>query len=640
VTSAHPHQGYLLRAGDYLYAPSGKTYPSSYAAKNGKAADYDGHNARDGGCWGLVTADNNDYWWGPLYWSDPGDWVARFSATNAGANYDVYDYNITFMAEDGTYIYYVTDDNRIVKANSATFAQDWSKNFSYPYALIKAGDHLYAGGDGTLAAFTDSNGSRDWTANVTGKVYGLAAANGKLFVSTDAGIIYAFGVSSSLPDPATNPDPADDETGVSTGKVLSWTAGNGATSHDVYFGTASPPAFIQNQAGTEYSPPSAMATDTTHYWRIDEKNAQGTTTGTEWSFTTGSGADDYPSSDIAVAGSVSGSYTNTFASDDSYEAITEVQSGGKPANRYSYLEHKWAISVAGGSTVTFYVEAYHTSNSEGDDFIFAYSTTGASGTYTNMVTVTKTSDNDSAQSYPLPGSTSGTVHIRVVDTDQTAGNTALDTIYIDELHIVSGGASENPPDPATNPNPADDETGVDVDADLSWTAGAGTTSHDVYFGTASPPPFIQNQGSATYNPGTMDESTTYNWRIDEVNGNGTTTGTEWSFTTGGGACTPTDMHIEAVVCGTVSCGQGNKNGQATVTIYDDCGNPVTDALVDVTFTGSYSETIYDVATNGSGVAVITTSGCLKRPSFTATVIDVTNSLPYDSNDDVTDNCSN
>ncbi len=48
-----------------------------------------------------------------------------------------------------------------------------------------------------------------------------------------------------------------------------------------------------------------------------------------------------------------------------------------------------------------------------------------------------------------------------------------------------------PPGPASNPNPADGATGVSRTADLNWTAGRGATSHDVYFGTSSPPPFIR-----------------------------------------------------------------------------------------------------------------------------------------------------
>ncbi|TLM98310.1 hypothetical protein FDZ71_17285, partial [bacterium] len=145
--------------------------------------------------------------------------------------------------------------------------------------------------------------------------------------------------------------------------------------------------------------------------------------------------DDVADSDIAVSGTVSGSYINTRTSNDVYEAITEIESGGNPASRYSYLEHKWTIGVTGHDTVTFYVQAHHTANTEGDDFVFAYSTDNSS--YTDMVTVTKTSDDDTYQSYAMPSDTNGTVYIRVKDTDRTAGRRTLDTIYVDHMYIRS-----------------------------------------------------------------------------------------------------------------------------------------------------------------------------------------------------------
>ena len=86
------------------------------------------------------------------------------------------------------------------------------------------------------------------------------------------------------------------------------------------------------------------------------------------------------------------------------------------------------------------------------------------------------------------------------------------------------------PSQASNPHPADGATGVSKTADLSWT-GAFVKSHDVYFGTTNPPPFIHNQTAKTFDPGTMALATTYYWRIDEVNTWGKTTGTVWSFTT-------------------------------------------------------------------------------------------------------------
>jgi hypothetical protein len=39
-----------------------------------------------------------------------------------------------------------------------------------------------------------------------------------------------------------------------------------------------------------------------------------------------------------------------------------------------------------------------------------------------------------------------------------------------------------------------------------------------------------NQTARTFNPGILDYNTTYYWRIDEIDGNTTTTGNLWSFT--------------------------------------------------------------------------------------------------------------
>jgi hypothetical protein len=357
--------------------------------------------------------------------------------------------------------------------------------------------------------------------------------------------------------------------------------------------------------------------------------------------------DDTANADIAVAGTVSGSYTDTQVSDNGYESITERQSGGNPNNRYSYLEHKWTVNVTGGQSVTFYVEAYQSASTDGDNFIFAYSTNDSS--YTNMLTVTKTADDDAYQSYVMPASLSGTVYIRVVDTDQTQGNKTLDTISIDHMFIMSAAPGPPDTDPPT-PNPATFAVppAADSDTAISMTATTGTDASgpvQYYFDETSGNSGGDDSGwqtSPNYTDSGLLASTQYTYTVQMRDSAPTpnvgAASTPANATTDAG-CTATDIHIESVVCAEVSCGGPNKNGQVTVTIYDDCGNPVSGALVDVTFTGDYSETIYDVATNGSGVAVITTSGCIKKPAFTATVIDVTGTLPYDSNDNVTDNCS-
>ena len=72
----------------------------------------------------------------------------------------------------------------------------WSRSdLDYdPYTLIKAGNIIFVGGTKKVVAYDCSDkGNQVWSKTVTGKVRGLTAANGYLFVSTDTGHIYAFG---------------------------------------------------------------------------------------------------------------------------------------------------------------------------------------------------------------------------------------------------------------------------------------------------------------------------------------------------------------------------------------------------------------------------------------------------------------
>jgi hypothetical protein len=145
--------------------------------------------------------------------------------------------------------------------------------------------------------------------------------------------------------------------------------------------------------------------------------------------------DDVTSADMPVKGKVTGGHLDTHGSDDMYESITEVESGGKPSNRYSYLEHKWTVDVTGGNSIAFNVESHHSLSSDDDDFVFAYSTDDS--TYTDMVTITKIVDDNTTQTCDLPNDLSGTLYIRVRDTDRTKGNRLLDTIFIDHMFIRS-----------------------------------------------------------------------------------------------------------------------------------------------------------------------------------------------------------
>jgi hypothetical protein len=90
-----------------------------------------------------------------------------------------------------------------------------------------------------------------------------------------------------LPGQASNPSPSDGGRKI-VNPTLTWTAGSDATSHDVYFGTDATPdsgEFQGNQTGTSFDPGS-LGSRVDYYWRIDEVNASGTTTGVVWEFQT------------------------------------------------------------------------------------------------------------------------------------------------------------------------------------------------------------------------------------------------------------------------------------------------------------------------------------------------------------------
>ena len=328
----------------------------------------------------------------------------------------------------------------------------------------------------------------------------------------------------------------------------------------------------------------------------------------------------YAQSESTSQGSVTaGSIADIVSNDNVYEVLTEAQSGGNPNNRRSWLDHTWTFNVAAGELVTFYVEAHHDANSEGDDFTFSYSTDNVN--FTDMVTVTKTADDNTAQFYSLPGSLSGTVYVKVVDTDRTQGNGATDSLYVDALFIVSEAASV-PPGAASNPGPSDGATGVSTTPVLTWTAGSLAASHDVYFGTNPTPgagEFLGNQSGTSFSPGTLATSATYYWAVNEVNGAGTTVGPVWSFTTGTG--TP-EMHVASIVLGTQKSGKDYK-GTATITIVESgSGQPVQGATVSGDFTGAFGES-GSATTDASGSATITTTAKGSLPfSFTFTVTDV------------------
>ncbi|TGD56896.1 Ig-like domain-containing protein [Flavobacterium humi] len=157
---------------------------------------------------------------------------------------------------------------------------------------------------------------------------------------------------------------------------------------------------------------------------------------------------------------------------------------------------------------------------------------------------------------PLVVNTSGTYYIRAYNGScWSAGEGSIAVTVNNTIATL-----------ATTPSPATSATGVcyaglGAISSISWTAAAGATSYDVYFGTASTPPFLTNQAGVTYSTGTLTAGTTYYWKIVPRNACGATTGTPitWSFTTNTGVChcIPSSTTSGTYISGVTSIGTLN-----------------------------------------------------------------------------------
>jgi len=145
------------------------------------------------------------------------------------------------------------------------------------------------------------------------------------------------------------------------------------------------------------------------------------------------------------------------------------------------------------------------------------------------------------------------------------------------------------------------------------------------------------QDSTIYEDTGLNPNTQYCYQVKardkSLNSNETAYSTAESAATDVG-CTAGTTHVQSIFCQTAPGSKGRKFGQVHVTILDNCGNPVPQALVTGTFTGSYSEQA-SATTDAGGLAVITTSTQTRKPSYTFCVDDVFHeTLAYQANDNI------
>ncbi len=144
------------------------------------------------------------------------------------------------------------------------------------------------------------------------------------------------------------------------------------------------------------------------------------------------------------------------------------------------------------------------------------------------------STTDNAGTYIISGLSEGTYPVFV---RHGAASPAVDM-----GDVVISNVYEGLPEQASNPFPVDNAIDIRLNISLGWKAGANAVSHHIHFGQTQTPDSLTFHSTNAFNPGELQENTTYYWRIDEANGSGIKEGPLWSFTTGA-AGGPSDIVV-------------------------------------------------------------------------------------------------
>ena len=290
-------------------------------------------------------------------------------------------------------------------------------------------------------------------------------------------------------------------------------------------------------------------------------------------------------------------------------------------------------------------------SADGETSISMTATTGSDPSGPVEYLFLETSGNPGATSSAWQTSTSYTDSGLTESTQYTYTVTMRDALA--NMGSASAGASAT-----TDTAPPADDFDAPTPSPMSFSsapAANGSTSITMTATAASDPSGVEYyftntsgagndsgwQDSRTYVDAGLTADTSYAYTVTardkSANQNATAASGAASATTDAAGCGATDLHVSAIAVwkNTAPC-YGGGIANATVTILDDCGNPVANALVDITFTGDWTATFTNVSTNGNGQVSVQGGGCVKgNKHFTATVTDVTHgSLPYDSNDNV------
>ena len=307
--------------------------------------------------------------------------------------------------------------------------------------------------------------------------------------------------------------------------------------------------------------------------------------------------------ETTVSGTVSGSFSATESLGNGRQVLTEASSGGRPNLRHDELDHRWQIDVTSGNHLLL-IEASVVDAGDADDGFAVSWSSGASGPWVELGELTSGQGSLSADL----GAPSGSVFIRITDTDRTGRNTSFDQVSVDLIELTGGEPPTEPPATVSEVTPVDGQSGVSTRPTLSWTPAAGAVEYRITVAGDVVIP-VQRTSSNSIRLSGLTSGVTYQWQVEALNDLGSSSSQIFRFTT---AAAPSTLVVDSISTETASASRGSRRAVVTVGVVDEYGSPVVDAEVTVQVSGSINETISGV-TDTTGVVVMTTNQSAKKP---------------------------
>lgn len=275
----------------------------------------------------------------------------------------------------------------------------------------------------------------------------------------------------------------------------------------------------------------------------------------------------------------------------------------------------------------------HYSLLDGLETISVYTSADGGSTWSHARSLSISNHFPTAESIDLTAKIAGAADARIsfrFDSvmDNYGWNWQIDDVAVE---VFGGAPPGEPPAPlelpgqADVPEPVSGASSQPLDLLLTWNPHSLAESHSIYFGTAlnlGNDDFRGNQTQTEFSPGQLNGDTTYFWRVDEVNGAGTTPGVTWNFTTEPGPEPPpgaSSMHVADIDVSAEPQARNRWSAIVRVRITDNEGAAVPFAAV----SGQWSN-----GTNGSDTLTTDSSGWVtfSKSNLKAGVNDVTFSV--------------